>query len=212
MALVILVIAGVVIWQAYAVWRAETQTAEILSVWLAKPRPLALTSLSPEQKDILLKIEDPGFYHHKGIDFASPGQGMTTITQALVKLLYFDPFRPGFAKIEQSLIARFVLNRHLSKNQQLSLFINHAYLGRFGNKQIRGFAEASQTYFGKPFEELNRDEFIGLIAMLIGPNAIRPDKPAAYEKRIARIKAMLAGKCHPSGVLDASYKGCEAKS
>jgi Transglycosylase len=203
---------GIVAWEGYAVWKAESRTAEILAIWMAKPQPLALASLSPEQRDILLKVEDPGFYGHSGIDVSSPGQGMTTITQGLVKLLYFDPFRPGFAKIEQSLIARFVLNRHLNKDQQLTLFINHAYLGAHGGRQIHGFAEASLAYFGKPFDTLGRDEYIGLVGMLIGPNEFRPDNPGAYNERVARIKALLAGQCKPTGVFDPHYSGCATRS
>ena len=180
----------------------RARSKDILATWLAKPQPLSLASLSPAQKDILLKVEDPGFYGHSGIDMSSPGQGMTTIRQGLVKLLYFDPFRPGFAKIEQSLIARFVLDRHLSKDQQLTLFINHAYLGAHGGRQIHGFADASQAHFGKPFDALSRDEYIGLVGMLIGPNEFRPDNPGAYNERVTRIKALLAGQCKPTGVFD----------
>jgi len=202
---------GIAAWEGYAVWRAESRTADILAVWMAKPQPLALAALSSEQKDILLKVEDPGFYGHSGIDVSSPGQGMTTITQGLVKLLYFDPFRPGFAKIEQSLIARFVLNRHLSKDQQLTLFINHAYLGARAGRQIHGFAEASLVYFGKPFDQLSRDEYIGLIGMLIGPNEFRPDNARVYNERVARIKALLAGQCKPTGVFDPLYDGCATR-
>lgn len=205
-------LAGLAGWEGYAVWKAERRTADILAAWMAKPQPLSLASLSPEQKEILLQVEDPGFYSHHGIDVTSPGQGMTTITQALVKLLYFDPFRPGFAKIEQSLIARFVLDRHLSKDQQLALFINHAYFGAQHGRQLHGFADASQAYFGKPFGELNRDDYIGLVGMLIGPNEVRPDKTGPYNERVARIKALLAGKCRPAGVFDPLYSGCAAKS
>lgn len=205
-------VVGIAAWEAYALWRAESRTADILATWLAKPQPLVLASLSPEQKEILLKVEDPGFYDHSGIDVSSPGQGMTTITQGLVKLLYFDPFRPGFAKIEQSLIARFVLDRHLSKDQQLTLFINHAYLGARGSRQIHGFAEGSRAHFGKPFDALSRDEYIGLVGMLIGPNEFRPDNPGAYDERVARIKALLAGQCKPIGVFDPFYDGCATRS
>ncbi len=206
--LIICALVSVIAYESYAVWDAERRTQAVLETWLAKPRPVALEALSSEQKDILLAIEDPGFYQHKGVDFTSPGQGMTTITQALVKLLYFDPFEPGFAKIEQSLIARFVLDRHLTKNQQLTLFVNNAYLGEAGGRQVYGFADGAQTYFNKAFAELNRQEFIGLVAMLIGPNAIRPDKPGPYNKRLRRVIAVLEGACRPAGVLDATYAQC----
>lgn len=203
---------GVCVWEAYALWNADAKTPEILAEWRAKPAPLKLQTLSADQKQILLKVEDPAFYDHKGIDFTSPGQGMTTITQGLVKLMYFHPFKPGFAKIEQSLIARFVLDPKVSKDEQLTFFLNQAYFGHHGNKQIYGFAEAAETYFSKGFQDLTRDEFIGLVAMLIGPNHIRPDNPKAYEMRVAKIKALLSGNCRPASLLDAAYTACTPSS
>jgi hypothetical protein len=72
--------------------------------------------------------------------------------------------------------------------------------------------DASQAYFGKPFNALTRDEYIGLVGMLIGPNEFRPDRAGAYNERVARIKALLAGQCRPTGVFDPLYSGCAARS
>ena len=116
-------------------------------------------------------------------------------------------FQKGFAKIEQSLIASFVLDRHLGKDQQLALFLNQAYFGEAGGKSIRGFDEAARTYFGKPLSDLSEDEFIGLVGMLIGPNELRPDT-AAYKERVGRIKNLLTGKCQPTAVFDPYYEAC----
>ena len=71
--------------------------------------------LSKAQKEILIKVQDPGFYSHGGIDLSTPGAGLTTITQAIVKKLYFENFKAGIAKIRQSLIARFVVHDLISK-------------------------------------------------------------------------------------------------
>ena len=209
LAIAALGIAGLAAYEGYALWRAEARTPQILAAYLAKPQPVALAALTPDRKEILLKVEDPGFYQHKGIDWSSPGQGMTTITQALTKFLYFKRFRKGFAKIEQSLIARFVLDRHLTKDQQLALYINQAYLGEIDGKPIRGFEAASLAYFDKPFAEINSEEYLGLVGMLISPNALRPDKhPDAYKERVARIENLVAGNCKPTGVLDALFAAC----
>lgn len=48
-----------------------------------------LTDLTAERKAMLLAVEDPAFMRHHGVDLATPGAGMTTITQGLVKILYF---------------------------------------------------------------------------------------------------------------------------
>jgi hypothetical protein len=93
--------------------------------------------LSPERRAMLLAVEDPTFMRHHGVDLATPGAGMTTITQGLVKLIYFPKgFRQGIAKIRQTLIAHYVLDSLVSKDDQLLLFLNIAYLGRKDGKAV----------------------------------------------------------------------------
>lgn len=158
---------------------------------------------------ILLKIEDPAFYEHEGLDFKSLGQGMTTLSQALVKRLYFEKFKSGFAKIEQSLIARFVLHKHFSKDEQLRLFLNLGYFGTLEGEEIIGFSQAAKVYYDKPFQSLERKEFIGLVGMLIGPDGVNPKKkPKNFQERFKRVNRLLSGGCKPNGVFDVWYEDC----
>ena len=200
---------GLVAYEGYAVWRAWEKTPSTVGAALAALKDLALSDLPDRWREILLAVEDPGFYRHHGIDLSSPGQGMTTITQALVKRFYFDPFRQGFAKIEQSLIARFVLDRYASKDEQLTLFLNHTYFGHFEGRDVQGFAAAAQTYFKTDFRSLSEEQFVALVAMLIAPNALDPVRHAqASCARVTRIRHLLAGSCVPSGVFDPWYDRC----
>jgi hypothetical protein len=66
--------------------------------------------LSSRQLEILLKVEDPSFYTHHGVDFTTPGAGWTTITQALAKRFYFDDFQQGLMKVKQTLCAWLALD------------------------------------------------------------------------------------------------------
>ena len=53
------------------------------------------------------------------------------------------------------------------------------------------------------------DEYIGLVGLLIAPNALRPDDhPDAYGERVARIRRLLAEECRPTGGFDPWYHGC----
>ncbi|PHS38661.1 MAG: hypothetical protein COA91_07810 [Robiginitomaculum sp.] len=88
---------------------------------------VSLTDISKDYIDIFLQVEDPMFYAHKGIDFKTPGAGLTTVSQSLTKRLFFKQFKPGFAKLEQSLIARFVVHPTISKDDQLLAFFRHIY-------------------------------------------------------------------------------------
>lgn len=170
---------------------------------------LEVEDLSARQLEILLRVQDPAFFEHKGVDLSTPGAGWTTITQGLVKIHYFDPFKPGVAKIKQSLIARFALHPLVSKDDQLRLFINEAYLGSTGQEEAIGFAQGARAYFDKSFSELNEDEYISLVSMLIAPNACNVRRqPKLNAERALRIRRLLAGECVPNSWSDVWFKGC----
>jgi len=172
-------------------------------------RPLPLSAIPKHRLDMLLAVEDPGFNRRSGVDFSTPGQGMTSMTQSLVKILYFERFKPGFAKIEQSLIARFVLHPAMSKRDQLEVFINRIGFGRSRRRPILGFADASQSFYGNNLDQISDDQFLSLVAMLMAPRDLDPIKhKAANAERVRRIKRMLAGQCKPSGLKDVQYRNC----
>lgn len=207
--LLLLGVIGLVAYEGYLVWRADSRSDGIFAKAMAASTDFSPSDLTERQMDILLKVEDPAFYSHSGVDFSSAGQGMTTIPQALVKRLFFENFQPGFAKLEQSLIATTVVNRKWTKDQQMQLFLNHAYLGKKGGNPVIGFPAGAQAHFSKPFDDLTEDEFIGLVAMLVGPNGLRPDKfPDAYNQRLNKIKNYIAGTCEPAGLRDVFYENC----
>nr|CAA6827716.1 MAG: Glycosyl transferase family 51 [uncultured Thiotrichaceae bacterium] len=147
--------------------------------------------LSSQRKSMILAIEDPSFMSHQGVDFETPGAGVTTISQGLVKLLYFpDGFKPGIAKMRQTLIARYAFDPMVSKDEQLQLFLNMSYLGHVEGKAVHGFANAAEVYFDKPYAELMDEEFMSLVVMLIGPNGLKPGT-GAHQERMARVEAYL---------------------
>jgi membrane carboxypeptidase/penicillin-binding protein len=150
-------------------------------------------------------VEDPAFYRHLGVDLESPGAGMTTITQGLVKLLYFpEGFKPGIGKIRQTLIAQYALDNLVSKDKQLDLLLNVAYLGNRDGRPVHGFADAARTYFGKDFRVCSDTEFQSIVAMLLAPDRLTPGTPA-HAERMRRIDAYLSGAYHPESVLDVEY-------
>jgi membrane carboxypeptidase/penicillin-binding protein len=163
---------------------------------------LQFSDLSTRRLEILLSVEDPDFFNHRGVDLKTPGAGLTTITQSLVKKLYFKNFKPGVRKIKQTLIARFALDPLVSKEDQLVIFINtfdFCY-------ETRGFAEASEFYYGKAFSELSEDEYISLVAMCIGCGSYNLIHNAERNaERVARIKKLLSGEYIPMGMKDIYY-------
>lgn len=199
---------------AYEGWRvasASRQLDTVVARYLADdPANLRWAELSEWQQRALIRVEDPAFFEHSGIDFTSAGAGLTSIPQALTKRLFFDPFRPGFRKIEQSLIARFVVSPGLSKEDQLTAFINAAYLGHRDGRDIIGFQNAARSYFGRDVADLDEDQYLRLVGALLAPTALqpRPEGNPASDERLRRIKRYLDGTCAPEGVMDVRLEGC----
>ncbi len=194
-------------YESFAVAEARQSTPELFRALLTEENaPLRLTDIPSTRIQQLLAIEDPNFHHHHGVDLSTPGAGMTTITQGMVKYLYFDHFKPGFLKIEQTLIAWLAVNALIDKDDQLTVFINTAYLGTDDGVEVRGFSMAARHYYGKPFELLTDDEYLSLVAMLIGPNAFSiKTHPGINRERVKLIKRVLSGEYKPQGLNDVYY-------
>jgi membrane peptidoglycan carboxypeptidase len=116
--------------------------------------------------------------------------------------------RESAPKLRQSLIA-LVLDRRVDKQTQLRLFINSFILGNCQRKQIYGFSEAAQAYFGKQFSRLTRDQYLSLVAMIVSPNGDNVlTHPGENADRVRRIRHLLAGDCWPRNNGDVLYQDC----
>ena len=215
--LLYLVVAGA--W-AYRVTPTVLQHAQVSPV----PR---LTDLPPGAVTILLAVEDPSLYRHPGVDptFA-PGQGTVTLTRSLVHTLYLDgPTMSGMAGGLQRVYRAadrtvgpidigpdamaIVLNRRVPKDRQIELFLAHVYMGAQGDEQLVGFEPAARRYHGKQLKELTLEEFVGLVAMIVGPNAYHPIRYRdRWAERVRRVERLLRGECRPQGVFDVYYDTC----
>lgn len=166
------------------------------------------SDLTPDQLEMLLAVDDPTFFQHNGIDFKTPGQGLTTISQSVGKKLYFHPFIPGIRKFRLVYLSRWALDPTVSKDQQLSLYLRILWYGTHENKSITGLGNAVRTYFGREIAELSRHEFLSLIAMHPAPKQFHfLDNPKNNEDRVARIEMVLSGSYEPEGLLDTYYDG-----
>jgi monofunctional biosynthetic peptidoglycan transglycosylase len=226
--IVAILIAILVFYLAVAGMWAYAVTPRIV-MQASTPRLLDLGSLPAGTASILLRVEDPTFQKHHGIDPFAPGQGRVTISRALVHILYLDRYDlTGVAGALQSVyrlvdriagpvdlgpdVMAIVVNSRLGKRRQLQLFLQHVYLGRHGNRQIYGFPDAARAYFGKDARQLSRRETVTLVAMMIGPNQFHPVRhPQALAERVRRIERLLQGGCKPRGLRDVYYRGCAAR-
>lgn len=150
-------------------------------------------------KDAVLAIEDRRFYQHHGIDFkgilraiknnvtGKSREGASTITMQVAKNFFSSPNgrRTIGIKINEMLLAIKIEN-NLTKNKILELYLNQIYLGQ----RSYGFAAASQTYFGKPLNEINLAEAALLAGLPKAPSGYnpysRPDRAMRRQREVLR--------------------------
>ena len=129
--------------------------------------------------EAVLAIEDARFFQHGGVDYIgviraglanvgkAKSQGASTITMQVARNVYLSSEKTFARKIYEILLT-FKLERMLTKDQILEIYMNQIYLGN----RAYGFAAACETYFGKPIKDIT----IAEAAMLAG----LPKAPSAY--------------------------------
>lgn len=178
-----------------------------------------LTNLSSEQnrvwvdfenipenmKKAFIAIEDERFESHNGFDLRRTAKaffvfvknkftgqpttfGGSTITQQLIKNLTNEKDRTAARKIQE--ISRAVnLEKQLSKDQILELYLNSIYLSQGCN----GVQTASQKFFGKPVGELDLAECASIAGITQYPSLYNPliNPEKNKEKQEIVLKKML---------------------
>jgi membrane carboxypeptidase/penicillin-binding protein len=181
--------------------------------------------LSAWQERVLLQVEDPTFYEHHGLSLAD-GQGVATITSAVTRDLFLvDAKLDGVQGALQALyravfacckrvdfgrdVMSLVLDARMGKRAQLDRYVATIYMGMYEGWALRGLDAAARAYAGKPLVGTSEAEFIRLVAMLKAPDGYHPVRdPGALRVRSARIAALVAGHCRPSGWFDTTYPQC----
>ena len=134
-----------------------------------------------------LSAEDKNFFYHPGVDakgvvraiknniknlFKSKRlEGASTITQQVAKNFLLSNEVSFDRKIKEAILA-FRIERVLTKERILELYLNQIYLG----EGSYGIASASLSYFDKSINELNYSEAALLAALPKAPSRYNPYK------------------------------------
>lgn len=155
----------------------------------------------------VVATEDRRFFEHGGIDpvgiaralvenvrTGAIGQGGSTITQQLAKMIFLSPERTLKRKL-QELVLALELEQRYSKAQILALYLNRAYFG----EGAFGADAAAQRYFGKPARELDLAEAALLAGALKAPSRYNlvADRAAAEERAGTVLASMVATRLIP---------------
>ena len=166
-------------------------------------------TVSPHLKNAVIATEDKRFYWHTGIsprgiagavrinlrEGRKPweGNGGSTITQQIAKLIFFDDLPAIERKIKEVPMA-FALELKYSKDEILAIYLNRAFLG---NGSF-GFEAASQRYFGKSAQQVNPSEAAMLAGLLKAPSSTNPIR---NPDRAARRANLIIGLMEDQGHL-----------
>lgn len=167
---------------------------------LDRREPIPLNRMPTHLKNAFIAAEDWNFFSHPGISLKGiirsslknlwhrkMVQGASTITQQLVKLLFFDSQKTFKRKIKEQLYA-ILVERQFSKEQILETYLNHVYFG----SGIYGVQAASQRFWGKNASELSIDEAATLAAIIRCPGHYSPafNPQAAQQRRNIVLNSM----------------------
>ncbi|WP_414704036.1 penicillin-binding protein 1A [Pseudomonas sp. UBA2684] len=163
--------------------------------------PIAFADIPADFTHALLAAEDDNFANHYGVDLTSlmraatqilkSGQiqtGGSTITMQVAKNFFLTSERSFSRKINEILLA-LQIERELSKDEILELYVNKIYLGH----RAYGIEAAAQVYYGKSIRDLN----LAQMAMIAGlPKAPSRFNPLVNPTRAKERRDWILGRMH----------------
>ncbi|MFL2801411.1 MAG: transglycosylase domain-containing protein [Paracoccaceae bacterium] len=166
-------------------------------------------------RNAFISAEDKNFFKHNGYDllgylkafisFIKEGKlrGASTITQQITKGFLLSGERTFERKIKELILA-LRLEKALSKNEILEIYLNEVYLG----ENTYGVVAASKTYFSKDLNELTPGEAAFLAALPKSPEQYSPKNKIsnATNRRNFVLKEMFQ-----NGYIDNNIKNVEVK-
>ncbi len=147
-----------------------------------------LSEIPASARLAIMALEDVHFLDHSGVSVRSTlralfkdlrhmkaKEGGSTLTQQLMKNLYFSAEKSLSRKLKEAFYALVTESRY-SKEDILEAYLNEVYLGQAGTHELHGFAEGARYYFNRPISQLSLSQSAMLAAVVQGPGIIHPHK------------------------------------
>lgn len=163
-------------------------------------RPVSLSNIPRVLRQAVIIAEDSRFYEHEGFDLIAFKEAMdynltrgrfvlgaSTISQQTTKNLLLSSSRNPLRKWHE-LILTWDMERHLSKNRILEIYLNIAELG----PGIYGVEAATRTYWQKSASALTWSEAAELAATLPSPKQHNPaTRTERFNQRVQKIMRFI---------------------
>ncbi|MEX2963959.1 penicillin-binding protein 1B [Microbulbifer sp. TYP-18] len=163
--------------------------------------PVRFADIPPMLANTVIAVEDQNFLAHFGVSprgivramaanlkAGTVVQGGSTITQQLVKNIFFDHKPSLWRKFNEALMA-VLMEIHYDKPYILQEYVNEVWLGQQGSRAIYGFGLASEFYFQKPLDTLEPHEMALLVGLAKGASYYNPWRHP--ERALARRNIVL---------------------
>ncbi len=178
----------------------------LIPVGREKRRDIPLQMIPPRMVQAVLAIEDRRFYEHPGVDpvgivgalfsyvFGNKSymRGASTITQQLVRNTFLTQERSLKRKFSEWLMS-IALERRLTKDQVLELYLNDVWLGQRGSFAIHGVPEAARLFFAKDVVNVSLAEAATIAGIIQSPPRYSPfnNPEKARERRNVVLQTMV---------------------
>lgn len=144
--------------------------------------PTHYEDIPSSQINAFLAAEDKDFFQHSGVDFigllraagqllltGEKKQGGSTITMQVARNFFLTKEKTYIRKIREIFLS-FVIEKRLSKQEILGLYLNKIYLGH----RSYGIAAAAQVYYNSSLEELSLAQQAMIAGLPKAPSAFNP--------------------------------------
>ena len=169
--------------------------------------PVVMEQVPKLMIQAFLAAEDDRFFEHPGVDYqgllragfalARTGekrQGGSTITMQVARNFFLSSEKTYLRKVTEILLA-LKIERELSKNEILELYLNKIYLGQ----RAYGVAAAAQVYYGASLDSLS----LAQMAMIAGlPKAPSASNPITNPRRAVARRNYILDRMFELGHID----------
>ena len=182
--------------------RVYSQDGSLIAEFGEKRRaPTSIDDVPEQLVQAFIAAEDDRFFDHPGVDWqglvraaislirtGEKKQGGSTITMQVARNFFLSREKSYMRKLNEIFLA-IKIERELSKNEILELYLNKIYLGQ----RAYGVGAAAQVYYGADITDLNLAQHAMLAGLPKAPSRTNPvtDPEQAVNRRSYVLRRML---------------------
>ena len=163
----------------------RTGNNQLAELFAAERREfVSIKTVPPHVANAFIAIEDERFENHYGVDLRGAGraiwktvlgarrEGASTITMQVARGIVLNDSRRVWSRKIREVFTALQMERHLSKEQILELYMNHIFFGA----RAYGVQAAARAYFNKDVRDLTVPEAAMIAGLPQAPSRLSPTR------------------------------------